>query len=277
MRNRALWACLLLSACAAEREIPNFEIPRARGVALAAAGDLLWVLVGLLAVLGLWGLLDLLLSGLALRARRWWRRGRRPTFRLRPGGAEEGEGARPLAPMTAAELAISTHLLAMGFEATRSMQGALAFAAELEGAPMGLRERAQRGLAKLRETGDPKEAFAGLAVRPEEARLLRTLSTLWSAREDTVRAALALFEGQMRRRARLVGEARVALLPFWAVVWVLRLGILAGILAPLLPMVRAGWEALPGGWVLYGLLAAGGVLTDRMIVRAVRVFEEALG
>jgi hypothetical protein len=179
--------------------------------------------------------------------------------------------------MTAAELAISTHLLAMGFEATRSMQGALAFAAGLEGAPEGLRERARRVLARLREGVGPAEAFAGLAARPEEARLLRTLSALWSAREETVRAALARFEGQMRRRARLAGEARAALMPFRAVAWVLRLGILAGILAPLLPMARAGWEALPGGWALYGLLAAGGVLTDRLIARAIRIFEEALG
>jgi len=147
----------------------------------------------------------------------------------------------------------------------------------LEGAPEGLRERARRALARLREGVGPAEAFAGLAVRPEEARLLRTLSALWSAREETVRAALALFEGQMRRRARLAGEARAALLPFRAVAWVLRLGILAGILAPLLPMVRAGWEALPGGWALYGLLAAGGILTDRLIARAIRIFEEALG
>jgi len=262
MKNRALRACLLLSACAAGREISN--------------GDLLWALAGLLAVLGLWGLLDLLLSGLALRARRW-RRGRWLIFRTRPGGAEEGEGARPLSPMTAAELAAAAHLLAMGFEAARSMQGALAFAAGLEGAPEGLRERARRALARLREGIGPAEAFAGLAVRPEEARLLRTLSALWSAREETVRAALALFEGQMRRRARLAGEARAALLPFRAVAWVLRLGILAGILAPLLPMVRAGWEALPGGWALYGLLAAGGILTDRLIARAIRIFEEALG
>jgi len=277
MKNRALLACLLLSACAAEREIPNFEIPRARGMALAAVGDFLWALAGLLAILGLWGLLDLLLSGLALRVRRWRRRGRRPIFRLRPGGAAEGEGARPLSPMTAAELAASAHLLVMGFEAARSMQGALAFAAGLEGAPEGLRERARRALARLREGVGPAEAFDGLAVRPEEARLLRTLSALWSAREETVQAALALFEGQMRRRARLAGEARAALLPFRAVAWVLRLGILAGILAPLLPMVRAGWEALPGGWALYGLLAAGGVLTDRLIARAIRIFEEALG
>jgi hypothetical protein len=273
MRNRALWACLLLSACATEREIPGFEIPRARGMTLAAAGDLLWILVGFLAVLGLWGLLDLLLSGLALRFRRRQSRWAWAFPRQRAATGEPG----PLSPMTAAELAASAHLLAMGFEATRSMQGALAFAAELEGAPRGLRERAQRGLAKLRETGDPMEAFAGLAVRPEEARLLRMLSTLWSAREETVRAALALFEGQMRRRARLAGEARAALLPFRAVAWVLRLGILAGILAPLLPMARAGWEALPGGWALYGLLAAGGILTDRLIARAIRIFEEALG
>jgi hypothetical protein len=275
MKALALLVCLLLSACVAERATSDFGIRRAQGAALTTGG-LLWISVGLLVVLGLWGFLDLLLSDLALRARRWRRRGRLiPWFRS--GRAEEEKDARQLSPMTAAELAISTHLLAMGFEATRSMQGALAFAAELEGAPRGLQERARRGLAKLRETGDPVEAFAGLAVRPEEARLLRTLSTLWSAREDTVRTALALFEGQMRRRARLAGEARAALLPFWAVAWVLRLGILAGILAPLLPMVRAGWEALPGGWVLYGLLAAGGVLTDRMIVRAIRVFEEALG
>ena len=263
MKARALLATLFLSACAAEREIP--------------VGDLLWVLAGLLAVLGLWGLLDLLLSGLVHRARRWWRRGRRPIFRLRPGGAEEGEGARPLAPMTAAELAASAHLLAMGFEAARSMQGALGFAAGLEGAPEGLRERARQVLARLREGVGPAEAFEGLARRPEEARLLRTLSALWSAREETVRAALALFEGQMRRRARLAGEARAALLPFRAVAWVLRMGILAGILAPLLPMARAGWEALPGGWALYGLLAAGGILTDRLIARAIRIFEEALG
>jgi hypothetical protein len=275
MKALALLACLLLSACVAERTASDFGIQRAQGAALTTGG-LLWISVGLLVVLGLWGFLDLLLSNLVLRARRWRRRGR-PTSWFRSGRTEEEKDVRQLSPMTAAELAISTHLLAMGFEATRSMQGALAFVAGLEGAPRGLRERAQRGLAKLRETGDPMEAFAGLAARPEEARLLRTLSTLWSAREDTVRAALALFEGQMRRRARLVGEARAALLPFWAVVWVLRLGILAGVLAPLLPMVRAGWEALPGGWVLYGLLAAGGVLTDRMIVRAIRVFEEALG
>jgi hypothetical protein len=273
MKSWALLASLLLSACAAEREIPNFEIPRARGMAPPAGGDLLWALAGLLAVLGLWGLLDLLLSGLALRVRRW----RRPIFRLRPDGTEEGEGAQPLAPMTAAELAASAHLLAMGFEAARSMQGALGFAAGLEGAPEGLRERARRALARLREGVGPAEAFDGLARRPEEARLLRTLSALWSAREETVRAALALFEGQMRRRARLAGEARAALLPFRAVAWVLRLGILAGILAPLLPMVRAGWGALPGGWALYGLLAAGGILTDRLIARAIRIFEEALG
>jgi len=273
MKNRALLACLLLSACAAGREIPNFEIPRARGVALVAAGDLLWALAGLLAVLGLWGLLDLLLSGLALRVRR-----RRPRWAWAfPGRRAAAGEPGPLSPMTAAELAASAHLLAMGFEAARSMQGALGFAAGLEGAPEGLRERARRALARLREGVGPAEAFAGLAVRPEEARLLRTLSALWSAREETVRAALALFEGQMRRRARLAGEARAALLPFRAVAWVLRLGILAGILAPLLPMVRAGWEALPGGWALYGLLAAGGILTDRLIARAIRIFEEALG
>ncbi len=275
MRTLALLVCLLLSACVAGRTVSDFGIQRAQGVTLAAGG-LLWILVGLLVVLGLWGFLDLLFSGLVLRARRWRRRGRL-VFWSRPGRAEEEKDARRLLPMTVAELAISAHLLAMGFEATRSMQGALTFASELEGAPRGLRERAQRGLAKLRETGDPMEAFAGLALRPEEARLLRTLSALWSAREETVRAVLSLFEGQMRRRARLAGEARAALLPFWAVAWVLRLGILAGILAPILPMVRAGWEALPGGWVLYGLLATGGGLTDRMIVRAIRILEEALG
>ncbi|MDT7949331.1 MAG: hypothetical protein RQ897_13415, partial [Thermoflexus sp.] len=119
MKNRALLACLLLSACAAGREIPNFEIPRARGVALVAAGDLLWALAGLLAVLGLWGLLDLLLSGLALRVRR-----RRPRWAWAfPGRRAAAGEPGPLSPMTAAELAASAHLLAMGFEAARSMQG----------------------------------------------------------------------------------------------------------------------------------------------------------
>ncbi len=242
-----------------------------------SGSGLLWGLTGLLAVLGLWGLLHLFLSSLALRARRWRRGRRRPIFPSRPGEAEERGGGRPLSPMTAAELAAAAHLLAMGFEATRSMQGALGFAAVLEGAPEGLRERARRALARLREGAGPMEAFAGLAARPEEARLWRTLSALWSAREETVRAALVLFEGQMRRRARLAGEARAALLPFRAVAWVLRLGILAGILAPALPMVRAGWGTLPGGWFLYVLLAAGGVATDRLIARALRTFEEALG
>ena len=224
--------------------------------------------------LGLWGLLDLLIRWAAARWHR--RRGRRTWWRIRREERPDGGGAAPRRPMTAAELARAAHLLAMGLEAAHSLQGALAYVAELEGAPEGLRARARRALGRLREGWEPVAALTEGVLRPDEGRLMRTLGLLWEAREETVRAVLGLFEAQMRRRAREAAEARAAILPFRAIVWILRAGILAGILAPLIPLVRQGWASLPGGWVLYGVLAAGGILMDRLIARAIRTLEEAL-
>lgn len=238
-----------------------------------------WIGAGLLGFLGAFGLLRLGLLLGAERIRRRRRAARRlPALRGWPWGvrAEAPAADVRLPPLPAAEIARAAYFFRMGWEATRSVHGALAFVADLEGAPEGLRARCRTALAALREGQPPESALARAARSPEEGRLFGLLARLWTAGEEPVLAALSLLEAQMQRRAAALREARMALLPFAAIRYVLRAGTLAGILAVLLPPVREGWSLIPGGWMLYGLLALAALGTDRLLEAAMKTLEEAL-
>jgi len=245
------------------------------------AVTVLTVLSAVLFAAGAFGLLRTGLEAAARALRRARRRRGRPAWRAWPWGIRtdpEGSAAgERLPPMSAADLARAAYLLRMGWEATRSTHGALAYVADLAGAPEGLRARCRRALNALREGLPPEDALARAAAGPEERRLFALLAQLWAAGEEPVLAALGLVEAQMRRRAAALREARMALLPFRAVRWVLRAGLAAGVLAVLLPPVREGWALVPGGMLLYGLLVLAGVGTDRLLAGAIRTLEEALG
>lgn len=212
--------------------------------------------------LGAWGSLWLGLVWLAERSERWrFRRWLGSWQRLAVAGPRRKQ------PPTARELLHAAYVVRHSFVAGgKTVHGALSYVARLPGAPPWLKGRALVALDRLMGGQSPAEALLPVGASPAERRLWALVAGLWTAGPETVERALVTYEGQVRRRAQAAREARVALMPLFAVRLVLRVALFLALGAGL-TVLREGWTVVAGGWALYTLLGLAGLGSDLILGR----------